>query len=88
MAKIEIYTTQICPYCVQIKDFLKRKGYEYSEIRVDLDDAMRDKMLELTGGIRTVPQVMVDGKHIGDEDTLFALDKQGKEALDKVLNPS
>lgn len=80
MAKIEIYTTLVCPYCVQAKDFLKRKGYEFTEIRVDLDDAMREKMLELTGGIRTVPQIMVDGKHIGDEDTMFAADKKGELA--------
>ncbi len=86
MAKIEVYSSQVCPYCVQAKDFLKRKGYEFTEVRVDLDDAQREKMLQLTGGIRTVPQIMVNGKHIGDEDTLFALDKEGK--LDSVLNPA
>ncbi len=79
-AKIEVYTTLVCPYCVQLKDFLKRKGYSFTEVRVDLDDAARHKMLELTGGIRTVPQVMVDGKYVGDEDTLFDLDKKGKLA--------
>jgi glutaredoxin 3 len=86
MAKIEVYTTQTCPYCVQIKEFLKRKGYEYKEIRVDLDDARRAEMLDLTGGIRTVPQVMVNGVHVGDEDTLFAADKVG--TLDRILGPA
>jgi len=85
MAKIEVYSTQVCPYCVQVKDFLKRKGYEYTEVRVDLDDAARDRMLELTKGVRTVPQIMVNGVHVGDEDTLFALDKEGK--LASVLDP-
>ena len=55
MAKVEMYTTAVCPYCVRAKDLLKRKGVSVTEYRVDTDDAKRDEMLERSGGRRTVP---------------------------------
>lgn len=66
-----IYTTATCPYCVRAKQLLQKKGITYTEIRVDLDDKERDKMISLTGR-RTVPQVFIDDQHIGGCDDLYA----------------
>ena len=84
MANIEMYTTQVCPYCVRAKDLLKRKGVEVTEIRVDTDDAKRDEMLARAAGRRTVPQIFINGQHIGGCDDLYALDSRGE--LDPLLN--
>ena len=84
MAKIEIYTTQICPYCVRAKELLKRKGAEYTEIHVDQDDASRQAMMERAGGRRSVPQIFINDQHIGGCDDLYALEQAHK--LDSLLN--
>lgn len=84
MAKVEIYTTQVCPYCVRAKNLLNSKGVEYTEIFVDRDDSARDKMIERAGGFRTVPQIFINDKRIGGSDDLYALESQGK--LDPLLN--
>ncbi len=84
MANIEMYTTQVCPYCVRAKDLLKRKGQTVTEYRVDSDDAKRDEMLKRANGKRTVPQIFIDGVHVGGCDDLYALDSAGK--LDGMLN--
>lgn len=83
MAQVEIYTTQVCPYCVRAKDLLKRKGVEPVEIRIDLDDARRDEMLTRAQGRRTVPQIFINGTHVGGCDDLYALESAGK--LDGML---
>ncbi len=84
MAKVEMYTTAVCPYCVRAKDLLKRKGVSVIEYRVDTDDAKRDEMLERSGGRRTVPQIFINGQHVGGSDDLHALDSKGE--LDGMLN--
>ncbi len=84
MAKIEIYTTQVCPYCVRAKDLLKRKGAEYIEIHVDGGDALRQSMMERAAGRRSVPQIFIDDQHIGGCDDLYALDQAHK--LDSLLH--
>lgn len=84
MAKVEMYTTQVCPYCVRAKDLLKRKGVDVTEYRVDSDDAKRDEMLARSGGRRTVPQIFINDQHIGGSDDLYALDSKGE--LDGLLN--
>lgn len=84
MAIVEMYTTQVCPYCVRAKDLLKRKGADVTEIRVDLDDAKRDEMLARAEGRRTVPQIFINGTHVGGSDDLHALDSKGE--LDAMLN--
>ena len=66
-----IYTTATCPYCVRAKQLLKEKGLDYTEIRVDLDDAEREKMISRSGR-RTVPQIFIDDQHIGGFDDLYA----------------
>ncbi len=83
MAKVEIYSTDYCPYCTRAKDLLTRKGAEYTEYDVTHDDEGRIKLVEKAGGRRTVPQIFIDGKHIGGFDDLSALDKEGK--LDELL---
>lgn len=71
MKRVLIYTTATCPYCVRAKQLLQTKGLTYTEIRVDLDDAERDKMIALSGR-RTVPQIFIDDQHIGGCDDLYA----------------
>lgn len=80
MARIEMYTTAICPYCIAAKNVLKSKGLEYSEIRIDTDFAKRDEMLERSGGRRTVPQIFINGELVGGHDDLVAADRSGRLA--------
>jgi len=84
MAEIIIYTTPVCPYCVKAKDLLKRKGYSnYKEIDITKNTSSMKEMLEKSGGRKTVPQIFINGTHIGGCDDLYALEAEGK--LDKVL---
>lgn len=77
MSSVRMYTTQVCPYCVRAKALLKQRGVaEIEEIRVDLDPAQRDHMIELTGR-RTVPQIFIGATHVGGCDDLVALDQKG-----------
>lgn len=76
MAEIIIYTTGYCPYCVRAKELLKRKGQSFTEINAE-DDAVREEMVAKSGGRRTVPQIFINGRHIGGCDDLYALDKAG-----------
>ncbi len=80
---VEIYTTQVCPYCVRAKDLLARKGVTPVEIRVDSDDAAREAMLQRANGRRTVPQIFINNIHVGGCDDLYALESAGK--LDEML---
>jgi glutaredoxin 3 len=83
MAHIELYTTPICPFCHRAKQLLQRKGVAYDEINVMLNPGRRAEMLERAGGARTVPQIFIDGRHIGGCDELYALDARG--GLDALL---
>ena len=83
MPKVEVYTTTYCPFCVRAKNLLKNKGVAFDEIDVTHDDALREKMIEASGGRRTVPEIFINGKIIGGYDELKALDDQGK--LDDLL---
>lgn len=84
MAKIEMYATANCPYCVRAEALLKRKGVtDIEKIRVDLDPAKRQEMETRVPGARTVPQIFIDGLHVGGCDDLHELDRQGK--LDPLL---
>jgi glutaredoxin 3 len=78
MQPVRMYSTQYCPYCVHAKALLKQRGVERIEdIRVDLDPAQRVKMLELTGGRRTVPQIFIGSTYVGGCDDLVELDRRG-----------
>jgi glutaredoxin 3 len=79
MPNVEIYSTMNCPYCVAAKNFLKQRGLDYTEIRIDTDPAQRDKMIALTKR-RTVPQIFIDGHHVGGFDDLTAADRDGRLA--------
>jgi glutaredoxin 3 len=78
MNRVEVYTTAICPYCVSAKNFLKRKGLEYEEVRVDLDPARRDEMLARSAGRRSVPQIFINDVHVGGFEDLVAADREGR----------
>lgn len=80
MPAIEMYTTAICPYCVAAKNVLKSKGLQYSEIRIDTDPARLAEMLERSNGRRTVPQIFINGIHVGGHDDLVAADRSGRLA--------
>ncbi len=83
MPKILMYTTAVCPYCRRAEMLLKSRGVtEIEKIRVDLDAAQREEMMHKTGR-RTVPQIFIDGTHVGGYDELAALDRAGK--LDAIL---
>lgn len=83
MAKIEIYTTQICPYCFAAKELLQQKGVSFDEIDVMGRPGARDTMTKRAGGSHTVPQIFIDGTHIGGCDDLYALEQKG--ALDTLI---
>lgn len=77
MNPVRMYTTQVCPYCQQAKALLARRGVSaIEEIRIDLDPAARDQMMQITGR-RTVPQIFIGEKHVGGCDDLVALDRAG-----------
>ena len=74
---ITMYTTGTCPFCIQAERFLKAKGVTAIDfIRVDLDPSLRRTMMERTGR-RTVPQIYIDGFHVGGYEDLVALDRAG-----------
>ncbi len=83
MANVVVYTTNYCPYCVKVKQLLKNKGVEFQEIDLSNDDAGRLELVNMSGGRKTVPQVFINGHHIGGCDDLFALD--AKKELDLLL---
>jgi glutaredoxin 3 len=83
MAKIEIYTTQMCPFCTAAKNLLREKNAAFSEINVGADRALRDAMKTRANGKHTVPQIFINDRHIGGCDDLYALDAQNK--LDALL---
>ena len=79
MPLVELYTTANCAFCVAAKMLLKQKGLDYTEIRVDADMAKREEMLKRAHR-RTVPQIFIDGQHIGGYDELVAATRSGKLA--------
>lgn len=77
MARVEVFTTQVCPYCVRAKQLLDSLGARYEEIRIDLDDAKRQEMMSRSGR-RTVPQIFINGESIGGCDDLYDLHRAGQ----------
>ncbi len=82
MPEIQIYTTNICPYCIMAKRLLDKKGVRYTEINVDAEPGLREEMMRKTNR-RTVPQIYIGNYHVGGFDELHALDQQKK--LDDLL---
>lgn len=83
MSKIEIYTTYTCPYCHAAKALLERKGVDFSEVNVTGDPVARSAMSSRANGRTSVPQVFIDGRHVGGCDDLYALEEAGE--LDALL---
>jgi len=77
MAKIEIYTTLKCPYCIRAKQLLQRKGVDYQEIRIDLDHEQMQVMMQRSRR-QTVPQIFIDDFHVGGFDDLAAMEVCGE----------
>ena len=82
MKKVEIYTTQWCPYCHAAKSLLDEKGVSYEEVDAD-DPDVRMAMVQRAHGRRTVPQIFIGDTHVGGYDDMAALDRQG--GLDPLL---
>ena len=80
MAKVEIYTTMICPYCVRAKRLLDERKAKNVEIDVMMDGKKREEMQRRAGGRTPVPQIFINDKHVGGSDELYALDRSGRLA--------
>ena len=83
LARVEIYTKTFCGYCVRAMHLLDSKGIEYKEHLVFYGGPERQEMIERSGGRTTVPQIFIDGRHIGDCSELLELESRGK--LDELL---
>jgi len=83
MAKVEIYYWTTCPYCRRALALLDSKGIDYTGYDITGDEGARAKMVERTGGPKSVPQIFIDDKHIGGCDDIHALDAKGE--LDPLL---
>lgn len=79
MPKVEIYTRSTCPYCIRAKRLLDMRGVEYEEKAVE-DQSVRAEMIQRAQGRSTVPQIFIDGRHIGGCDDLFELERSGRLA--------
>jgi len=84
MAKVEIYSSPFCGYCHAAKRLLRDKGVDFTEIDVIEHPERRAEMVQRARGGRTVPQIFIDGKHIGGCDDMYALDRRG--GLDPLLS--
>jgi glutaredoxin 3 len=83
MARVEIYTKFLCPYCARAKKLLDSKGVAFEEYDVTMGGEKKAEMLQRANGRHTVPQIFVDGRHIGGSDDLAALEREGQ--LDPLL---
>jgi glutaredoxin 3 len=83
VAKVEMYLKTSCPYCLRARQLLDSKGVAHEDFVVDMGGPKKQEMVQRAGGRTTVPQIFIDGRHIGGCDDLMALDRQGK--LDALL---
>jgi glutaredoxin 3 len=82
VAKVEVYSTALCPYCSRARHLLEKKGVEFTEYRVDKDAGLRAEM-EQRSHRSSVPQIFIDDRHVGGFDDMAELDIDGE--LDKLL---
>jgi glutaredoxin 3 len=82
-AKVEIYSSPFCGYCARAKALLSRKGVDYVDLDIYADGGLREQMVARAGGRTTVPQIFIDGRHVGGCDDIHALDAAGR--LDPLL---
>ncbi|MDF0540821.1 glutaredoxin 3 [Sphingobium sp. H39-3-25] len=83
MAQVEIYTKAYCPYCTRAKALLADKGVSFAEYDISMGGPLRAEMLERANGGATVPQIFIDGQHVGGSDDLAYLNREGR--LDPML---
>ena len=83
MSRVEIYATMFCPFCYRAKKLLDGKGVDYEEIDVTMSPTRRREMTDRAQGQTSVPQIFIDGQHVGGCDELYALESAGK--LDPLL---
>ena len=77
-ANVVMYATRVCPYCIRAEQLLRQRGVmQIEKILVDQDVERKDEMIQKSGGRRTVPQIFIDGHHVGGCDELYALDRSG-----------
>jgi glutaredoxin 3 len=86
MAKVEVYTSMLCGFCYRAKKLLEQKGAAFTEIDVMVHPSRRAEMVQRSGGRTSVPQIFIDGRHIGGCDDLYALEASKK--LDSLLQPA
>ena len=84
MSKVEIYTRPFCGYCARALSLLNAKGADFRDIEAGMDPALRNEMIQRSGGRATFPQIFIGGDHIGGCDDLMALESQGR--LDPLLS--
>ena len=84
MARVEIYTKFFCPYCARAKRLLDEKSVTYKEYEISGGGEKREEMMQRSGGRHTVPQIFIDGRHVGGSDDLAALEREGE--LDALLS--
>ena len=78
MKNVEMYTGPLCTFCDRAKALLNRKGVSFKEINLASDPNKMDEMIKKTNGMKTIPQIFIDGQHIGGNDKLQALENEGK----------
>ena len=83
MAKVTIYTRPFCGYCARALSLLEKKGADFNEIEAGMDPALRQEMMQRSGGGATFPQIFIGEQHIGGCDDMMALEREGK--LDALL---
>ena len=84
MEKVVIYTGDLCIHCDWAKDLLNRKKIKFTEYNVAKDETKREEMLKKTNGVRAVPQIFIGDVHVGGNDKLQTLEREGK--LDPLIN--
>ncbi len=80
--EVKLYSTQFCPYCIRAKQLLSQKDVEFVDIPVDQNPLLRTRMMEASGR-QTVPQIWINGRHVGGFDDLWSLEQRGQ--LDTLL---
>ena len=83
MSKIEIYTWQYCPFCIKAKTLLNKKNIQFTDYKIDGDEAAREEMSLRASGRRSLPQIFINDEGIGGCDDLYELEKENK--LDNLL---
>ena len=83
MAEIIVYSKSYCPYCIDAKGLLQKKGAAFTEVDIQQHPERRDEMIKRAGGKTTVPQIFINNAHIGGCDDIYALERKGK--LDALL---